>query len=224
MRHVAWSYSSLQNFENCPKRYYLTRVAKVVKDVMGEAALWGNTAHKALELRIAEGTPLPEKLAYMEPYALKILESGRKNIHCEKEYCFDSSFKLVEWFSKSAWCRSKIDVEIRKSPEQAVLIDWKFGKRKPDSDQLKLFAAVAMTADKTLEQVETAFFWVPDKKMDKEVFTRDDVAPIWQTFLGKVARVEHATEENKFPPRPSGLCGYCPVGTENCSFWKPPKP
>ena len=54
---VPWSYSSLQAFETCPRRFYLTRIAKLASEAQTQATLWGNEVHKALELAVA-GTVL----------------------------------------------------------------------------------------------------------------------------------------------------------------------
>jgi hypothetical protein len=49
-----WSYSSLSSFLQCPRRFYLTRVVKEVKEPPTQATLWGQEVHSALELRIKE--------------------------------------------------------------------------------------------------------------------------------------------------------------------------
>ena len=44
-----WSYSSLVDFEGCPRRYKLIRIDKVVPFKETEAIKHGNEVHKALE-------------------------------------------------------------------------------------------------------------------------------------------------------------------------------
>lgn len=218
MKKPAWSYSSLTAFEQCPKRYYHTRVAKDVPDPPGEAAKWGTEVHKHLELRVTEEKPLPEPLQYLEPMMNKILSAPADEVHAEKQYCFNQDFELVPWFSKAAWCRSVIDLEVRKG-SNALILDHKTGKRKMDSDQLRLFAAVKMTADKAIKKVTTGFLWLKDNKVDKETYTRDDVPNIWQDYLARVARLEASFESDKWVPKPSGLCkSWCPVGKQRCQY------
>ena len=218
MKKPAWSYSSLTAFEQCPKRYYHTRVKKDVPDPPGEAAKWGTEVHKHLELRVTEDKPLPEQLQYLEPMMGKILATPSDEVHAERQYCFNADFQPVTWFSKDAWCRSVIDLEVRKG-DRALILDHKTGKRKPDSDQLRLFAAVKMTADKTINKVTTGFLWLKDNKIDKETYTRDDVPVIWQDYLARVARLESAMHNDKWVPKPSGLCkAWCPVGKTRCQY------
>jgi len=61
------SYSAFKQFDNCPLRYYRQRVLKDIKDEMGEAGLEGDRQHKALENRVAFGTPLPKDCAMSWP-------------------------------------------------------------------------------------------------------------------------------------------------------------
>jgi hypothetical protein len=102
---------------------------------------------------------------------------------------------------------------------KALLLDWKTGKRKFDSSQLKLFAGLAFAHYPQVEIVFTGFVWLKEGKIDKDTFTREDVPAIWQEFVPRVRRLERAYEEDKFPPKPSGLCSkWCPVPNRLCKF------
>jgi len=218
MATPSWSYSSLTSFEQCPKRYFHVRVAKDVPDPPGEEAKWGQTVHKHLELRVKDQTPLPQVLAHLEPMMAKILATPHDEIHAERQYCFNAYFKPVDWWSKDAWLRSVVDLELRKG-DKALLLDHKTGRRKPDNDQLRLFAAVVLTRDKYLSKVTTGFLWLKDNTIDSETFTRDDVPTIWQDYLSRVARLGHAHESGTWIPKPSGLCkAWCPVGKKRCQY------
>lgn len=72
----AWSYSSLTAFETCPRRYYLTRVLKVVKEEQTAATLEGNELHKALELDVAGKQALPPKYRHLQPLTNKLRAGG----------------------------------------------------------------------------------------------------------------------------------------------------
>lgn len=93
------------------------------------------------------------------------------------------------------------------------------GKIKPESSQLELFAALVMTKDKTVNEVNSRFAWLQDNKTTGEKYYRDDVPKIWEHFMQRVARLENAYENDKWTPKPSGLCGkWCPVGKKHCDF------
>lgn len=214
---AAWSYSSLTAFETCPKRFYITRVAKLVREGETEATRWGNQVHKALEYRIRDGTPLPPIMATYEPIAARVSSMDGK-VLTETEIALTSGFKETGWFASDAWVRGILDLTVVKD-DRALILDWKTGKRKTASDQLRLFAALALAKYEHVDKVSTGFVWLKEKKTDKEHFSRDDVPGIWEEFSCRVRRLELAYENDNWPPKPSGLCrSWCPVGRSNCEF------
>jgi PD-(D/E)XK nuclease superfamily len=214
-----WSYSGLTSFETCAKRYYHIKVARDVKDAPGEAALWGSIVHKHLEDRVRDGTQLPSSIAGYESLVAPLLATTG-TLLIEQQMAVDIALQPVEWDSPEAWCRGIVDLGlITSSGTQAMLLDWKTGKRKPDSDQLMLFAGLAFSHFPKLQQVQTSFIWLKDKKIDKQSFSRSDLPDIWQRFLPRVSRLVRAYVTASFPPKPSGLCAkYCPVGRSQCTF------
>jgi hypothetical protein len=219
MKAPAWSYSSLTSFETCPKRYYHIKVAKDVVDAPGEAAMWGSTVHKYLEDRVLTNTPLPVSVAHYEGLVAPIANSkGTKLV--EQQMAVTQDLKPTGWMDSDTWCRGIVDVGILStSQDRALLLDWKTGKRKPDNDQLMLFAGLAFSHYPELRIVQTGFVWLKEGKIDKKGFTREDIPVIWQNFVPRVNRMERAFAEEKFHPKPSGLCArYCPVPKYQCEF------
>lgn len=211
----AWSHSSLTSFETCPKKFYHTRVKKDIPDPPGEAAQWGSEAHKKLEHRLAKGVPLPDYLSHCEPIVQQIMAKDGKRL-VEEQIALTKDLLPTSWFGKDVWCRGVIDAGVV-NEKRAVLLDWKFGKRKPDSDQMKLFAAFSFAKFPWIEKVTTAFVWLKDNKIDREEFNKSDVPVIWQETLPRIMRVEQAYEKDSWPAKPSGLCkNYCPV--RSCEF------
>lgn len=213
----AWSYSQLTAYETCPKRFELTRVSKKVVEPQTEATIWGNQVHKALELFAKDGKPLPADLQKYERYVKKIQSYEGKRV-VEERIALDRSFRPTKWMAKDVWVRGIIDIGVV-GPEKAYLLDWKTGKRKPDSDQLKLFAALAFAVYPWIDKVTTGFIWLKSGEFDKEVFTRDQLPEIWNEFMPRLQRLAHSYEDNKWIAKPSGLCReWCPVGKHNCEF------
>lgn len=207
---VAWSYSALGSFETCPFRHMRTKVRKDVKDPPGEAALWGQRVHKALEDRIRDGKELPPSLASYEGYAAKFANAPG-TVLAEQQIALTADFKPTSWFAKDVWLRAVLDVSVLNG-SKALIADWKTGKRKPDNDQLELFAGVIFKTEPQIETASTGFVWLQEKKMDRETFTRDDGPRIWANFLPRVARLERAHETDTWDKKPSGLCrAHCPV-------------
>lgn len=218
MKPFAWSYSALGSFETCAHRHYRTKVAKNIPDPAGEDALWGQRVHKSLEERLRDNKPLPPSLANFEPYAARFA-AAPGTLLVEQQIALNAKFEPTTWFGKDTWLRCVLDVAVLNG-KRAVLADWKTGKRKPDNDQLELFAAVSFIQYPEVEHASTGFVWLKEKKMDREQYTRDDAARIWGNFLPRVARMERAFSSGTWDKKPSGLCnGWCPV--KDCEFWKP---
>lgn len=204
-------------FEQCPLRYKLTRVTKKVKEPDTEATLWGKRVHSALEERIRDGTPLPATLAGYEGIAAKVANS-KGEVKVEMKIGVNANFGSTDFFANDVWCRGIIDVAIVNG-DKAVILDWKTGKPKPGSDQLKLSAGMALAQFPQVKSVETGFVWLKNNKVDRDTFTREHVGEIWSSFMPRVARLNMAFENDRWPANPSGLCkNYCPVGKSNCEF------
>ena len=62
---VQWSYSSINLFKQCPKKYYHLRVAKDIKESTSEAMLYGSRVHKIAEEYVRDGTPIPLSLIHI---------------------------------------------------------------------------------------------------------------------------------------------------------------
>ncbi len=218
----AWSFSALQQFNNCPRQYYETKVAKSVKEKPGAAMDYGMEVHKKLENAVKFGSKIPPGMEY----AGQIVEALRKKpgeLFAERELCINAQMKPVEFFAKDAWCRGKIDVGIENIEKRKMWQgDWKTGKRKPDSDQMMLFTALTFETHPHIDEITTSFIWIPDRKWDTETYTRDQLPLIWKHFMPKVNRMKAAFDKDEWVPRPSGLCrGYCPV--TNCEHWEAKK-
>lgn len=212
-----WSYSALTAFETCPRRFELTRVTKQVAEPQTEATLWGNKVHKALELYAKGSKPLPQDMERYGRYVKKIMAYEGKRV-IEERVALNKNLRPTTWMAKDVWVRGVIDIGVVGS-ERAYLLDWKTGKHKPDSDQLKLFAALAFAMYPWVDSVVTGFIWLKENKFDKELFTRAQLPEIWAEFLPRLSRVARAYDENKWTPKPSGLCrNWCPVGKKLCEF------
>lgn len=217
-----FSYSSLTKFETCSKQYQIVRVLKKVVEPPTEQTIWGQKVHLALEERVRDGKPLPDDMQKWEPIAARIA-SLKGDIHCEQEFSFDRNLDQCEWKDPEAWARGIIDVWVLNG-SKAAAFDWKTGKVKHDIDQLKLFAAFIMQAHPQVETVSTGFIWLAHNKTTNEVFTRNQLPNIWEEFASRDLRRVNAYTQDRWIPKPSGLCaGWCPVGPANCQFWRPKK-
>lgn len=204
------SFSSIKMYMNCPLRYYHQRVRKAVSDPGSEATHYGERIHKFLEDRLKTNTDLPQEAAVYEGLVSAILKGMKGELLVEQELTLNVELKPTGWFDKDAWLRTKIDVLVLDTKRAAVL-DWKTGKRKPDFDQLELYALQIFSHYPEVERVSVGFVWLKDKAMDREEYLRQDAADLWTKLLAQINRIEKSLETDVWPARPSGLCRFCPA-------------
>lgn len=207
MKPRPWTYSHLDQFETCPKRFHEVKIAKNYPDPPGEAIKWGNEVHAAFEDRVLKGVPLPEGMKRWEGIAVKLAAlPGEK--FSELRMAIDKAFKPCDYWH--SWSRGQPDLLVV-NKQKAAVVDYKTGKRKP-SEQLELYALYVFAHYPEVDAVDTAFVWLKDEKIDRKTITRDEVPVTWQSFLPRVSKLESAYERESWPARPSGLCkGWCPV-------------
>jgi PD-(D/E)XK nuclease superfamily len=212
-----WTYSQLEKFETCPRQFYETTHTKKYPFVQSEASLWGNRVHAAFENVFKNGDPLPTGMTQWQGLANQFAAiPGTKLV--EKKFAIDRNFASCDYWD--SWSRGNIDLTIIHR-DQGVLVDWKTGKYKP-TEQLMLYAGYAFANYPQLTQIQTAFAWLKDKKLERKKWSREEVPVIWQEFVPRIRRMELAHEKDDWKPRPSGLCkGWCPV--TDCEHWEPKK-
>jgi len=214
---IPWSWSSLQSFETCPHRHNLTKITKEVVEPSTQALVDGRAVHKAMEDGL-NGKPVMSYYAKYRPIIERV-RAAKGQKHPEVKWGVTSSFQRTGFFDKNVWARGVIDVAVV-GEKTGVMLDWKTGKPKIDSDQLKLFSAAAFGMYPFLRQVKAGYVWLDHDRIDVEQYQPEDVPIIWQEFIPRVQRMQIAQERNDWPVKPSGLCGWCPVGRAKCEHWQ----
>jgi len=209
----SWSFSRVNDFENCPARYAGTSFYCTVPYHESPEAAWGNRVHKAAEYFIkAKPITDEEALRPVEAYCTAMIRSGHP-IEAETQLALTRNLTPVSWFSSAAWLRIQIDVILTKQKNTCLLADWKTGKTiKMNEDQLRLAAAALSIVRPEYENYEGRFIWTQHKKVTSiEPVSKADCKDIWEDFTTRAHRMEEAWRTENFPPRPSGLCGWCYV-------------
>lgn len=212
------SYSSIKQFDNCARQYHEVRILRKFKQVETEAALYGTEVHKALELYLMDGTPIPDKFAQFKPYADSIAKA-KGDRFCELKMGIRADFTPCEFFDKDVWFRGVPDVLIVNGTTARVG-DWKTGKssRYADPDQLELMAAMVMSHYPNVQRVKGALIFLVAKDIVMADYTRDQFAAIMSKWAGKASRIEDALEKGVWNPRKGPLCRFCAVSSDACEF------
>lgn len=212
-----WSFSSLQMFEQCPRKFHYIRITKEVKDEMNEVGLWGNRGHQAIAASLKNKVPLRGEWAKYQPIVDRVAASpGRKNV--EVKFGITEDLRPTTFFAKDVWYRGIIDLQVV-GTKAACAFDWKFGKVRENSDQLKLFAAATFAQYPFVQSAHTMYVWLPHGKTTPQVYYKEEADSLWAEFLPRLARMKKAEETQRWLPNPTGLCHFCPVGPTRCEFW-----
>ena len=97
---LAHSYSSIKQFENCPRQYNEVRILKKFKQANTEATLYGTAVHKAFENYIKDRTPLPAQFAQFQRY-IEPLAAIEGDVRCEEKMGIRSDFSPCGFLIKT---------------------------------------------------------------------------------------------------------------------------
>jgi hypothetical protein len=219
---LAFSYSRLNQFDECPKRFYATSVGKTVKEEETLPMKEGKDTHKALELRVKQGKPLPPHLVQHEPLMKKIIAApGAKQP--EMQLAITPDFAPTDWFDpknapRVVWCRAIVDLGI-KYMDRAILIDYKTGKQSDDFLQMRLTAAVYLQHFPEVNQITLTYAWLKHDKLTRETMFRAEIPDVWAALMPRINAYQEAYINNDYPAKPiAWRCKRCPVKT--CPHWQ----
>lgn len=217
---MSYSYSSIKQFENCPRQYHEVKILKRYKSQDTTATLYGTAVHKAFEDHVKDGTPLPpsyERYAkFVEPLA-----AMQGELRCEEKLGIRGDFTPCGFFDTDVWFRGVPDyLALNHDAGVARVADYKTGKssRYADTAQLELMAAMVFIHHPHIKVVKGVLLFVVADDVIKAKFSREALPGILSRWAGRANAIETATESGTWNPKSSGLCGFCPV--EACEYQK----
>lgn len=217
MATVKWSFSSLKDFINCPKQYHEVKVKQNFVKKVTEQMLYGTEVHKALEDYVRDGTPLAKNYQRFQPM-LDVLRATPGQHYPEHKMALSIEKTPCDFDSSDYWVRGIVDLLVV-DENQAYIIDYKTGSnRYPDPKQLKLMALMTFAHFSDVDYIKGGLLFVAHNSFVSEEYERDSVPTLWTVFEPELKRLEYSFVADKWPARPTPLCGWCPVKT--CEFYK----
>lgn len=208
MKIPPWSFSSIKAFDQCPKKFYHLKVVKDYKEPMTDAITYGSEFHKAAELYIKEGTPLPPQFNYAKG-ALDNLNQLPGEKLCEYEMGLTENLDPCGFKDENVWWRGIADLIILdREKGEARVLDYKTGKsaKYADTGQLELMALAIFKHFPEVKKVKAGLLFVIAKQFVKDNYNLDAAPTLWQKWLRDHDRMRFAYQTNVWNPRPSGLC------------------
>ena len=211
-RTVALSFSRIKDFQTCPKQFHGKHIQKVPQGTT-EAMARGSAVHKAIENYIKGTTDVKTIPRGAEVAGLiDSLRAQGLTIQAEVGANFTASWSpIADKWSKDVWFRQVIDV-LGTGKDEAVILDWKTGKRRFDPKQLQIFATGAFLTNPKLERVTTGFVWLD--QIDPPDIVEYGPTVVQETIddIECVAdEVERSKIRDEWDTRPGQHCRWCPL-------------
>lgn len=230
---IALSWTRLETFEQCPRKFQGSYITKEFPkpDFDAEHFRKGRAVHKAIEDRIKYGTPIPNPirddkggewymdLSHLDKFLISVDKAEDDQKLVEKKYALDHNYNAVDWFNRATIWRCAFDLCVVIG-NTAIIIDWKTGKVKQASDQLKLFAAFAFTVFPQVTRVVTAYVWCENQEAKPSIQTYDRAQHqnLWLEFGDRGELVQMANESGNWPARKNSFCKWCDALPTQCEY------
>jgi hypothetical protein len=217
MAEFTWSYSSLKQYQNCPKQYHEIRVLKNYTVKETEAIIYGKAVHEALELYVKENKPLAKNYERFKPI-IDTLISIPGDKYPEYEMALTYNKEPCDFDSDDRWVRGIADLVIVDG-SHAFVVDYKTGSNKyPDPKQLRLMALMLFTHFPDVQKIKAGLLFVMQNSFITEEYLRKDMDKSWAMFEQPLKRLETSYDNDVWQANPTPLCKWCSVVT--CDFNK----
>lgn len=225
---ISWSHSKLGDFEKCNFMAWLKHDQRIPEPPRllppgktEHANDRGSRIHDAAE-HFVDGTGgFIAELRKFEPEFnhLKHLYAAGK-VSLEGEWGMDKEWNITPW--KTAWLRLKLDALVHASKTEAVVIDYKSGKKFGNeikhAEQTQLYALTTFLRFPELETVHAELWYVDVDDLTRMTYTRDQALRFRRSWNNRGTKLVTATE---YPPNPNKFscrwCPYGPGGTGHCA-------
>lgn len=223
----SWSHSRAVDVEKCNFLGYLKYIKKIPEPERPlppgkteHANDRGSRVHDQLEMYVRGKTndfPREANAFRVEVDALRnLFNTGRVSL--EGEWGFNRAWEASAW--NTAWLRMKLDALVFLTPQVAVAIDYKtgkkFGNEMKHGEQLMLYQLAAFLRYPELEIVHTELWYLDHDDLTHKVFTRDQGLRFKKSWDMRGTAITTMTE---FPAMPNKwACQYCVYGAPENGF------
>ncbi len=216
------SFTSLNDYRVCPHRFYHKHVAKdCPTELKSSQQKSGNVVHDALRKRIKLREPLPEDCAHLEHIVNQVEKFNPDSIkYIETELAIDHDGNKIAYNDHRALIRSRPDLAICNAPH-AVLVDWKSGNVWEDPLELAVQALLLRAHRPELTTISGFYVWLKLPKVGTlHVDVVNDTGRTLRNLQMTRKSMDRRLEANDWPSDEGPLCGWCPVGYDQCVFKK----
>lgn len=228
-RIKAWSHSRLVITEQCPFRAKLAFIDKIKEPVRElppgkteHANDRGSRVHLGAEYYVQGTGNFLEEMRHFAPefQELRSLYSEGK-VSLEGEWGYNKDWEPVPWMDHDTWLRVKLDALVFLNEEEAVVIDYKTGKKFGNeikhAEQCQIYQLATFFRYPQLQQIHTELWYLDVNELTRVSYTREQGMRFFNSINERALAV---TERTDFPAKPNQFackwCPYGPKGTGDC--------
>lgn len=224
MSELIYSFSMLNAYRSvCPQQMFQTYIARTIPYEETPERKKGNDLHKAMEMRVPGGKPLPNGMQQYEPFAAAF--DGR-NAVSEPQLSITRFRKPCGYYDnktndpeKRVFLRGKADVVVM-SGDSAYFADWKSGRdniKYEDPFELRVHAMMLHAKYPNLKKIAGQYIWLQTMRLS-QMYDLSDADATWNEVNRLAEAIERDRTRGVFEKKRSGLCSYC--GYKECENWK----
>ena len=208
------SHTFLSNYENCPRKAWHMYIAR---DLPWEEAtkemIAGREVHeladKSLKNNLPQLAPDPVTTEYI------LNSDGIKEY--EHKMAITEAGSACNWQVDMTWFRGIADVSIV-APPNALILDWKTGKKREDPTELEGFALLLKAHYPNLEYIGGAYVWLNHGGMGALHDLSRAPEKAYRRIKNQWEGLKARPLEKEWNATPNALCGWCRVKT--CEHWR----
>ncbi len=210
--HFTWSYSSINTFSICPRKWWAEKVSRTAVWEENAAASWGTAVHEQLEHRAQDGAPMPSNMSMFQPALDKVraLAAVSMAVHYEHKMGLTRDGAPCDFDAPEMFGRSIADVFGLLSQNVAYCADWKTGRYYGPTLQPVVNARLIFAHFPEVTEVKTSWAYLKEGVTHREDFKREDIISQFSAVQVVIDQMQTAIEHQNFPARRNFLCrNYC---------------
>lgn len=217
----SWSASRADVFSQCPRRAKLAYVDRIpeperppLPDGKEHANDRGTRVHNAAEQYVKgeRNDIIKELKSFKLEFERMRALYGKGKVILEEGWGFDRDWVPVAYSDFDAiWLRIVIDSLVFRNDVEAIVIDYKTGKREGNevkhSKQTQMYQLGAFIKYPQLEHITTELWYTDQDELFRQEFTRDKGMRFF-TYYNELGK--SVTDSTHFPAKPGRNCFFCP--------------
>lgn len=210
-----WSYSSLKQFEQCPRKYSEIVVYRNFQDVFtSPKGDYGDRLHKAADAYVHSGGELDAEFRFLQP-TLDVLRAMPGQKLTEYKMAVKPDGTPTRWNDPERWFQGITDLLVVGDKPTAYCLDYKTGDVKyADTDQLELMSMLIFAHFPHVTKIKGRLLFVLSQQPRDRNVNVSENGKLWEKWRERDAKRVASIMAKNFPPKESGLCKkHCIVTT-----------